>query len=131
MTAPIIYDDNFSVQLVPSHKHTPQLEAGGDEIVCSVCRSPLMVVCPNECKGALNTIIYSEAPVPRAPKKEEKRRKSRTPPRQKYQDIPGICRVLGCMKPRVPQAVRGVGRPPTNCIDHWHPVVKRGKGDGA
>ena len=78
MTAPIIYDSNCGVQLVPSHKHRPDPDSlAGDEVVCAVCGSRLEIICPNGHAGALDTIRYSDGPVPRAPRSIEKMQKLR------------------------------------------------------
>lgn len=78
MTAPIIYDDNFSVQLVPSHKHTPDVDSlAGDEVVCAVCGKTLIISCPDGHAGALDRIQYSKGPVPAAPRGEEKNSRRR------------------------------------------------------
>lgn len=96
MTAPIIYDDNFSIQLVPSHKHTPDVDSlAGDEVVCAVCGSPLLIICPNNHPGALDKIRYSGGPVARAPRTEDKlakRRQCRDCPRE----MPRHSRDLRC-----------------------------------
>lgn len=67
MTAPAVYDSNFSVQLV-EHEHKPEPIIEGDEIVCAVCRSPLKIVCPNGHAEALDGIRYSKGPVADAPR---------------------------------------------------------------
>ena len=101
-TPPIVYDSNFSVQLVPSHKHRPDVQslAEGDEIVCATCGKPLIVVCPDGHADALDRVRYQSllAPSSRAKQYAPPRAKvsghSRDLPRHRLHEAPNAAGVM-------------------------------------